>query len=166
MSLSLNLRNALTRVATEFKTVNNKIAGNNAGSLSGLNTTAKANLVAAINELKSDLALATNGGLSQADVDARIALIVGSAPATLDTLTEIAAAIGNDANFAATMTSSLAYRLRFDAAQSLTAGQRTQGLANLGAAAAAHNHDSQYFTQAQIGDVTTNFVTHFEAGLV
>ncbi|KAF0115599.1 MAG: hypothetical protein FD149_1558 [Rhodospirillaceae bacterium] len=43
-----------------------------------------------------------------ADVDARIQNIVGAAPAALDTLQEIAAALGDDADFAGTMTTQLA----------------------------------------------------------
>jgi len=38
-------------LATEFKTVKSKIAGNNAGDLSGLTTTVKTSILAAINEL-------------------------------------------------------------------------------------------------------------------
>lgn len=41
-------------------------------------------------------------------VDARIALVVDAAPATLDTLNELAAALGDDPNFATTMTNALA----------------------------------------------------------
>lgn len=40
-------------------------------------------------------------------VDARVALIVDSAPSTLDTLNELAAALGDDPNFAATLTANL-----------------------------------------------------------
>ncbi len=45
-------------------------------------------------------------------VDARVALIVDAAPTTLDTLNEIAAALGDDPNFAATMTTALGLRMR------------------------------------------------------
>jgi hypothetical protein len=41
-------------------------------------------------------------------IDSRVNLIVGAAPAALDTLVELAAALGNDANFATTVTNSLA----------------------------------------------------------
>lgn len=41
-------------------------------------------------------------------VDARVQTIVGAAPAALDTLAEIAAALGDDANFAGTITAQLA----------------------------------------------------------
>lgn len=63
--------------------------------------------------------------------------LVHAAPGTLDTLKELADAIGDDPNFAATMTAALGNRLRFDAAQSLTTGQKAQAIANLALAAVA-----------------------------
>jgi hypothetical protein len=44
--------------------------------------------------------------------DTKIADLVNSAPATLDTLNELAAALGNDPNFAVTMTNQLALRTK------------------------------------------------------
>lgn len=52
-------------------------------------------------------------------VDTSIANLVNSAPSTLDTLNELAAALGNDPNFATTVTNSLAGKL------SLTGGSMT-----------------------------------------
>lgn len=43
-------------------------------------------------------------------VQAAVAALVASSPATLDTLNELAAALGNDANFAATVTNALALK--------------------------------------------------------
>jgi hypothetical protein len=63
--------------------------------------------------------------------------LVHAAPGTLDTLKELADAIGDDPNFAATMTAALGNRLRFDAAQSLTTGQKAQAIANLALAVVA-----------------------------
>lgn len=65
-------------------------------------------------------------------VKTAIAAFVGSAPGALDTLDELAAALGDDANFASTVTGALEARLRFDAAQALSAGQKTQAQTNLG----------------------------------
>jgi len=56
MSLASRISDLTTRVATEFKTVKSKIAGNNSGDLSGLTTTVKTSILAAINELVSALA--------------------------------------------------------------------------------------------------------------
>jgi hypothetical protein len=65
-------------------------------------------------------------------IAAQIAAVINSAPAALDTLDELAAALGDDANFASTVTTALGNRLRFDAAQTLTSPQKAQGQANLG----------------------------------
>jgi hypothetical protein len=66
-----------------------------------------------------------------------IAALVASAPTTLDTLNEIAVALGNDANFSASITATLGFRLRFDAPQALTAQQQMQARQNLGLGTAA-----------------------------
>ena len=53
----------------------------------------------------------TNLYYTNARADARVALLVDSAPATLDTLNELAAALGDDPNFATTVTNSIATKL-------------------------------------------------------
>ena len=68
----------------------------------------------------------------KAYIDSKTASIVDSAPATLDTLNELAAALGDDASFSTTTATSLGNRLRIDDNQSLTSTQQTQGLTNLG----------------------------------
>ncbi len=66
-------------------------------------------------------------------VQQELAQLVDSAPSTLDTLNEIAAAINDDANFNTTVTNSLANRLRVDtAAQGLTSTQQNNAKTNLG----------------------------------
>lgn len=54
-------------------------------------------------------------------------------PAALDTLDELAAALGDDANFAASTTAALGNRVRVDAVQAFTAPQQAQGRSNIGA---------------------------------
>lgn len=66
-----------------------------------------------------------------------VAALVASSPSTLDTLNELATALGDDPNFATTMTNALAARLRFDAPQSLTTPQKAQAISNLALAAVA-----------------------------
>ena len=73
----------------------------------------------------------------------------GAAETGTHTLAELAAALGNDANFASTVSTSLSYRLRYDAAQTLTAAQKTQACSNIG-----------------VGEPDTDFVTTFNSGLV
>ena len=129
------------------------------GSLSALTTTAKASLVAAVNELKTAVDAAAGSGLSIDDgagdgatgvtwsadkifdaiEAAKTAVkndLTAGAAAALDTLSELAAALNNDPAFAATIAAEIANRVRYDAAQTLTAPQQTQARANIGAQSA------------------------------
>ncbi len=63
MSLETNLTNFATRVATETKALRTLINGN-ATDLTALTTTAKSNLVAAINELNAEIDAITAGGVA------------------------------------------------------------------------------------------------------
>lgn len=138
----------------------------NQGSLSSLSTTAKDSLVLAINELHSAIGsagvsiddAATNGATSVtwsadkiydtielAKTAVKNEIVNGSASA-LDTLSELAAALGSDPNFATTIATEIGNRVRYDAAQTLSAGQKTQACANIG-----------------IGEPDTNFVTTYTA---
>jgi hypothetical protein len=66
-------------------------------------------------------------------VDTQVAGVVDSAPAALDTLNELAAALGDDANFSTTTSTALGNRLRVDtAAQGLTGTQQANAITNLG----------------------------------
>lgn len=61
-------------------------------------------------------------------VKSAIAEMVGSAPAALDTLNELAAALGNDPNFATTMTNALAGKQPLDATLTSLSGKSISGL--------------------------------------
>lgn len=122
------------------------------GDLTALSTTAKGNLVAAINELytllgSSGAVIDDNAGDGATSVTwsanktfdsiaaASAALkneLVNGAGAALDTLKELADALNNDPNFAATIASEIANRVRYDAAQALTAAQQLQACQNIG----------------------------------
>jgi hypothetical protein len=127
------------------------------GSLSALNTTTKTSLVAAINELMTLIGGAgaqINDSAGNGDTSvtwsadkifdsieaAKIAVkndLVNGAGAALDTLNELAAALGNDPSFAATIAGEIANRVRYDAAQTLASPQQAQARANIGAQSAA-----------------------------
>ena len=140
------------------------------GNLSLLTTTAKANLVAAINELKTTVdslgsgGAAINDGAGDGDTTvtwsadkifdtieaAKVAVkdeLTDGAAAALDTLAELAAALNNDPGFAATIAAEIANRVRYDAAQTLTAPQQAQARTNIGA-----------LSTVEIGDPDHNFV--------
>lgn len=212
MSLATNISNLATRVATEIKSVRTLVNGN-AADLSSLTTTAKSNLVAAINELDSALAsvesavsaLDTQADASTAaigtlanlttdakstlvaainelqseinsltqindavtsttstwsstkidsEIDAAVNALVDGAPGLLDTLNELAAALGDDANFATTVTTALAGK---------APTVHTHAISDVTGLQAALDGKA---STASVGDTTTNFVTVFEAGLV
>jgi len=62
-------------------------------------------------DARADARITTFGAVTQSDIDASIAALVDSAPTTLDTLNELAAALGDDPNFATTITNSIATKL-------------------------------------------------------
>ena len=117
----------------------------NQGSLTALTTTNKTSLVAALNELKTAIASASNINDSATNtsstwssdkintsINNAVSALVNGAGTTLDTLKELADALGNDANFAATVAAQMGKRVRVDAAQTFTVAEQAQGCANLG----------------------------------
>jgi hypothetical protein len=76
---------------------------------------------------------ATQGYATQTYVNTAVSNLVASSPAALDTLNELAAALGNDASFSTTVSTALGNRLRVDInTQGLTATQKGYGRTNLG----------------------------------
>ena len=70
--------------------------------------------------------------LANAYTDAAISGVIDGAPAALDTLNELAAALADDANFSSTVTTALSNRLRVDtAAQGLNGTQKTNAKTNI-----------------------------------
>ena len=122
-----------------------KLLTTNQGTLTALTTTDKTSLVKAINELKSSITNATSINDTSTSTSATwssdkintsinnaVSALVGGAGTTLDTLKELAAALGNDANFATTIATQMGKRVRVDAAQTFTVAEQAQGCANLG----------------------------------
>lgn len=87
-------------------------------------------------------------------ISSAVADLVDGAPGALDTLKEFADALGGDENFATTISTALGNRLRFDAAQTLSGAQQSQGQANL-----------SVYSRAELGDPTTDFVAVLTAAL-
>lgn len=73
-----------------------------------------------------------------------LASMGAGAPALLNTIDEIAAALGDDPSAITAINTSLGNRLRIDAAQGLTGPQQAQGIANLGLARSVVNFASAY----------------------
>ncbi|MDW9768620.1 hypothetical protein [Sinorhizobium meliloti] len=171
MSLQTNLSNLATRIGNETKALRTLLNGN-AADLTSLTTTAKTNLVAAINELQAeidaisggatlnDATVSTDAAWSSQKITDELGLlkdeILGpGVSAALDTLKELGDALASNDSDIATITTALANRVRFDAAQTLDAAQQLQARQNIGAV-----------STADVGDTTTNFVTVFETALV
>ena len=81
------------------------------------------------------LAQLVNTKADQSYVVSEIARITGNAPAALDTLAEIAEQLGNDQTQINNLLDQIGNRVRFDAAQGLTAPQQTQARDNINAEA-------------------------------
>jgi hypothetical protein len=112
---------------------------------------------------------------SQTYVDTALANLIDSAPGALDTLNELAAAIGDDANFAATVTNSLATKVDKINITGATVGSSTQipvitynaqGQITSTTTTAVAGIDSVTFTNGTLtiaaGD-GTNYTTDFDA---
>lgn len=63
------------------------------------------------------------GEVSQAALDAAVATLVGGAPAALDTLDELASALGNDPNFATTVSTEIGLRAKTTDVNTALAGK-------------------------------------------
>lgn len=182
MSMETRLIALAQALGADIKLVNTAIAlgVTERGDLSTLTTTAKTSLVAALNEVNAAITALSAGaaGIDDAATDgdttstwsankifdelvaAKQAVkneILDGAGAALDTLNELATALGNDANFAASIAAELTNRVRVDQAQAFTELQKTQGRDNIGAAAAS---DLSTLTTA-IGDTDHDFVADY-----
>lgn len=85
-------------------------------------------------QTSAQVTTAVNNAVTTANAftTAQIASLVNASPAQLDTLQEIATALGNDPNFSTTITTGLANRVRVDtAAQGLSGTQKTNAKTNL-----------------------------------
>ena len=114
------------------------------------------------NQLTNGAGYATTGYVST-----QINNLVAGAPGLLDTLDELAAALGDDANFATTTATSLGNRLRVDTAtQGLTSTQQGYGRTNLGLGTAALSATGDFATAVQgtKADTAHGWGNHASAG--
>lgn len=143
-----------TEVGTQIKGLRTLM-----GLLSNLTTTDKTSLIAAINEVNAktagagaqidDVTARTTTVYSSSRTEARIteataALksdILGGAGPTVDTLKEIADILTSSGSDVAALTTALSKRVRFDAAQTLTAPEKVQVNANIGSVSLAQFGD-------------------------
>lgn len=173
-TLTTRITDLATRVSTECKAIRTLVNGN-ASDLAALTTTNKTNLVSALNELQGAISTLQAAGYVTIDdastssstktwsitkisseITAALNALTTGAPTALNTLDELAAALGDDANFASTITTALGNRVRVDTAtQGLSQVQQQNARTNINAMGAE-----------EIGTPDTNFVTVFNTGLV
>lgn len=177
-TLQVRLQDLATRIATECKAIRTMVSGN-AADLSALNTTAKGNLVAAVNEVKAGLDAAVAGSGAQindaSDIsatetwsinkiitelndtsDALKDEILGGAGAAYDTLAELQALLEGDASEIADIMTALGNRVRVDtAAQGLTTQQKANARTNIDA-----------YGSTELGNPDTDLVATFTTGLI
>lgn len=93
--------------------------------------------------------LTSNGYATQSYVQGQLSNLVNGAPTLLDTLNELAAALGNDANFASTVTTSLAGKL------SLSGGTMTGSLTLAGAPTSTLQAATKGYVDSAIAAIPT-----------
>lgn len=160
MSLQTQINSFVLRVAEEFNSVKART-----GVLGDLSTTDKSSLVAAINELKAAVLTAIDDETARTTttysstkivslLDVLKTEILGGADPAYDTLVELQRALQDDQSGIAALTAAIDKRVRFDAAQSLSAAEKAQARSNIGTVAAT-----------DVGDTATDFVALFNGAL-
>ena len=154
MSLETGIIALAEAVGADVKALNVKI-----GDLTQLTTTAKNNLVAAINEAAAsgssgaiiddtagagDTTVVWSADKTVTAIQAAVDALVDGAPAALDTLNKLAAALGNDENLAQTMILQINNRVRFDESQALNATQQLTACTNIGVGNPTRNFAADY----------------------
>lgn len=144
LSLQTRISDLITVIGTDYKQLRTWISGSSSGNLTGLTTSVKTDLVSAVNEINAKpsgsppaasttvqgiielatLAEITAGtdavravtpqGVKQETDAVRTAILGAGVPAALDTLDELAQALGDDANFASSVTTALAGKQPLD----------------------------------------------------
>lgn len=159
MTLETKIISVVQAIGADIKELRSK-----QGDLSSLSTTAKGNLTSAINELYTMVGGAGVGiddsaglgdegvawsadrivtAINTAKTEVTNSLVDGASSA-LDTLAELAAALGDDPNFAATISTEIANRVRYDAEQTLTTAEKLQACTNIGVGNPEHDFVSDY----------------------
>ena len=108
--------------------------------------------------------LSANTYATQSYVNTQVSNLVAAAPATLDTLNELAAALGNDPSFATTISTALGNRLRVDINnQGLSGTLQGYGRTNLGLGTAATSNTGDFVAYRTFGTAANSAIGDFVA---
>jgi len=106
--------------------------------------------------------ISTNTSIRSA-ISSEVAALVDSAPTTLNTLNELAAALGDNPNFATTLTTNLGQKLGATASISLTgdvsgSGSFSSNSVSITTTVAndSHTHDGRYYTETETNTLLDN----------
>jgi len=154
-----------TKADTAFGWGNHAIAGYLTGITSGQVTTALGfTPYNATNPSNYITTAALSTYATQTYVGTAIANLVASAPAALDTLNELATALGNDAAFSTTVSTALGNRLRVDInTQGLSATLQGYGRTNLGLGTAATSNTGDFVAYRTFGTAANSATGDFVA---
>jgi len=155
------------------------------GDVTALTTAANGNIVLAVNEVRAAITAAQNAAAelindtapslttvysaTKTDQQIKVAVdsVVDGATDALNTLKELSAALGDDADFASTVTESLGKRISVGEAQVFTAPQLAQAQSNMDVFSKAQVTAMIKAVTDTIGDVSSlDAVATFDAALV
>jgi hypothetical protein len=153
MTIQVAVQGGFSAVATATRSLRALVTGTATGDLSSLSTASKVSIISAINEIVSavnaisaatvidDSAVSTTKTYSSSKVEDRLTAIVtgllNGAPAAYDTLKELADKLASEDADIMALLSGMGNRVRVDAAQTFSAGEKIQGRANIDAASQA-----------------------------
>jgi hypothetical protein len=173
MSLQTKITSVVTRIATEFKAVKSLISGNNSGTLTSLDTTNKNSLLEALNEVKGiadgkqdDLGFTPEDESNKGNANGYASLDSGGKVPS----SQLPSTSGGTLSLGETSTT--AYRgdrgkTAYDHSQVSGSNPHSTTFSQLNSKPTTISGFgiTDSFTKTEIGDVTTNFVTVFEAAL-
>jgi len=179
MSLVTEISDLVTRLGTEFKAVKVLIAGVNTGSLTGLTTSTKTSLLAAINELVTSIGgkiASSEKGAASGVCPLNSSSKIDSTylPAYVDDVLEVAdlaSLPGTGATGIIYVTIDNNHTFRWTGSVYVDMSTAGGGLASFNgrstaaAVPTAGDYDAFYYTESEIGDPATDFVTAFETAL-
>lgn len=170
------LSTAIAGVASDLSTLDSSVTGDISSIESAIssiqsdisslqsdlaNLDVSGQVLALIDDAATSTTTVWSSNKTSSEISSAVAAVVDMAPSALDTLNELAAALGDDANYASTITTALSGKANATHSHAISDVTGLQTALDAKASASALST-----LTSNVGDTTTNFVTTFEAGLV